>query len=144
MGLSRPLWNPNQQHVGLHHAFWWQQQEVTRPKERLKPTSPEKSGRKSGNLFFGPFKAWTKFYNKQMWYIYPSSIWCWDSNSRPLGHEFLPGQSHNFTNDHICRTDFWQNTFVSLDLGWSRNTRLCQQNYYTITGLTVEHYSGRC
>ena len=35
---------PSQQHAGLHHAVWQQQQEVTRPKARFKPTSPEKSG----------------------------------------------------------------------------------------------------
>ena len=36
--------HPSQQHADLHHAVWQLQQEVTRPKARFKPTSPEKSG----------------------------------------------------------------------------------------------------
>ena len=34
----------SQQHAGLQHAVWQQQQEVTRPKARFKPFLPEKSG----------------------------------------------------------------------------------------------------
>ena len=34
--------NPSQQHEGLHHAVRQLQQEVTRPKARFKPNSPEK------------------------------------------------------------------------------------------------------
>ena len=40
--------HPNQQHAGLHHAVWQLQQEVTKPKARFKPTSPEKSGVNGG------------------------------------------------------------------------------------------------
>ena len=36
--------HPSHQHAGLHHAVWWPQQEVTRPKTRFKPTSSKKSG----------------------------------------------------------------------------------------------------
>ena len=34
----------SQQHSGRQHAVFWLYQEVTRPKARFKPTSPEKSG----------------------------------------------------------------------------------------------------
>ena len=41
---THPIANPNSQwHAVLHHAVWRPQQEVTRPKSRFKPTSPEKS-----------------------------------------------------------------------------------------------------
>ena len=36
--------HPKQKHADLHHAVWWPQQEVTRPKARFKHTSPKKSG----------------------------------------------------------------------------------------------------
>ena len=35
---------PSQQHAGPQHVVLQLQQEVTRPKERFKPTLPEKSG----------------------------------------------------------------------------------------------------
>ena len=35
---------PSQQHAGLHNAVWRPEEEVTRPKARFKPTSPNSSG----------------------------------------------------------------------------------------------------
>ena len=31
---------PNQKHAGLHHAVWWPQKEVTRPKARFQILFP--------------------------------------------------------------------------------------------------------
>ena len=39
-----------QQHAGLHHVVLWPHQKVTKPKARIKPALPEKSGMDGGVL----------------------------------------------------------------------------------------------
>ena len=40
--------HPRQLHAGLHHAVWWPQQEVTRPKARFKSILPKMTGLDGG------------------------------------------------------------------------------------------------
>ena len=50
--------HPSQQHPDLHHAVGQLQQEVTRPRARFKPTSPENFSSYFDSVLFIPTHNW--------------------------------------------------------------------------------------
>ena len=55
--------HPSQNNAGPQHAVLQQQQEVTRPKARFKPTLPQKSAVDRGAIFQFPFLPRDQYYN---------------------------------------------------------------------------------
>ena len=93
--------HPAQKHAGLQHAVWWPQQEVTRPKARFEPTSPEKSGLDGAHVGGGS--------NQVPTYLGQTSLFVFLPNMFPV---FLNLQSHKV--GRVSIKDFWFTVLPSL------------------------------